>query len=74
MEKIWQHAHFLIYNNDKSNIHELRTAENVDQKNGNVTHKLLVKGRRCDETACHKMCNIIHPLSVIGKDVMIGLP
>ncbi len=32
MEKIWQHAHFLIYNNDKSNIHELRTAENVDQK------------------------------------------
>src|SRR6266576_905053 len=37
----------------------------------NVTHKLLVKGKRCDEAAFHKMCNVTtHRLLVIGKDLM----
>ena len=46
MEKIWQHAYFLICLNDILNINELKCAENACQKMFHqATHKLLVKGK-----------------------------
>ena len=34
-------------------------------------HSLPVsQSKRCHETACHKICNVIYKLLVIGKDVM----
>ncbi len=62
-----QYAHFLMYRgcNDASYIDELRYVENVGDKVCDVTYKLLVKGKGCDETAFHKMCHVTHNLLVI---------
>ena len=50
-------------------------AENAGQKIYDVTHKLLFKGKGCDEIAFFKICNASYSLLVIGKGVMmIRLP
>ena len=38
----------------------------------NVQHhtQAVGHGRRCDETAFHRICNVPHKLLVIGKDMM----
>ena len=48
---------------------ERKGDETAFHKMWNVTHLLLVIGKKYDETAFHKMCCVTHSLLITGKDV-----